>query len=79
MADPRAPTRDAPTSPRAHEGCPYASWFGGEVHGRGGKPSPYTLRNPITKQTNGQVLNEKVPDTFSAPGCGSAALRYPAL
>ncbi len=24
-----------------HEGCPYASWFGGNVYGGGGKPSPY--------------------------------------
>jgi len=40
MADPRAPTRDAPTSPRAHDGRPYASWFGGNVHGGDGKPTP---------------------------------------
>jgi hypothetical protein len=24
-----------------HEGCPYPSWFGGNVHGGDGKPSPY--------------------------------------
>ncbi len=27
-----------------HEGCPYASWFGGKVYGGDGKPSPYRKR-----------------------------------
>ena len=25
----------------AHKGCPYASWFGGKVHGGDGKPSSH--------------------------------------